>query len=183
MVQLLAKSVFIPLGKQQQHHQQMKGPILPHSHVQRASDWQLPSVLPIDYGFSKFKLGGSMFLNCLSWRLTYTSLEDRLFCFLPLPNPKSAQHTVHFVLHFRANAVCFFSTLNPGFSVSIGLGEIVLTRCSLFILHFHKGIVLSINPNASYILVWGPGIMMNKISFFWQGCTVDYLSLKKLPYN
>ena len=46
---------------------------------------------------------------------------------------KSVQYTVHLVSHFGANAVCFFSTLNPGFSVSIGLGEIVLTRCSLFI--------------------------------------------------
>ena len=83
---------------------------------------------------------------------------------------KSVQYTVHLVSHFRANAVCFFSTLNPGFSVSIGLGEIVLTRCSLFILHFHNSIVFSIHPNASYILVWGPDIMMNKTSFSWHSC-------------
>ena len=112
-------------------------------------------------------------------------LDNHDFYFLPLPSPISVQYTTHFAWDVRTNAVCYTLTLNPGFSVSIELGgnlcwHVALswfwTTITAWLFHYA--------PNVSYLLVWGPNILMNKASSLWHNCYIfDHVCLKKLLYK
>ena len=124
-------------------------------------------------------------LNNFWWCLTNTSSSGHDFCFLPIPSPKPVQLIVHFGSHIRANAACYTLTMNPGFSVSIDLGRnlcwhVVLSWCCTTIttLLFHYP------PNVSYLLVWGPNILMNKASSLWHSCyTFDHMLFKEIALH
>ena len=116
-------------------------------------------------------------LHHLWWCLTKTSLGDHNFYILLL--------TLPFILLHMPEPKQSVTTLNPGISVSINLGgnlcwHIALSwYCtSIWALLFHY------TPNISYLLAWGPNILMNRASTLWHSCyTFDHVCLKRSLNN
>ena len=130
-------------------------------------------------------------LHCLKSFLMVSNqhfFERPWFLFPSTSKPKTcpAYSSLWFTCKvIRANAVCYTLTMNPGFSVSIDLGRnlcwhVVLSWCCTTIttLLFHYP------PNVSYLLVWGPNILMNKASSLWHSCyTFDHMLFKEIALH